>query len=293
MELRHVRAFIALSEELHFGRTATRLHLAQPALSQQIRQLEEELGSALFWRNSHQVALSQAGKTFLPRAREAVEALSAGALELQGVEAGNTGTVNIGFISTAALTLIPLLLRKVRKAYPEIEVNLQEADASQQTVALLREEIDVGLMHVRPADSALIGQAVENNEMVLAFSSRDPRAQDETVSLRAFAKEIFIIPEKLEHDDFRELALSMCKKAGFQPQRTQQVRMLQTALPLIGAGGGCAIMPANFRTIRPTGVVMKSLKGEPQQLSIHAVHRRSERSRLVRNVTDILTEIAS
>lgn len=290
MELRHIRSFVVLAEELHFGRAATRLYLAQPALSQQIRQLEDELGVKLFRRNSHRVALSEEGHLFLPNARAAIASLVAGQEQLQKREQGTSGRVRVGFISTAALTLLPRILHSLQRRYPGIELDLYEKDAHEQLNGLLLDELDLGVMHADLRHPALESFVAETNTVLLALPAKHPLAKHASVNLRSFAQERFILPEPMPHEDFREVALSLCRRAGFVPERVQRVRMLQTAVSLVASGAGCALLPSNFQSIRPRSVKFCRLKGIDHKLPLYLTFRRDLKQSLVRNVVDIVSE---
>lgn len=290
MELRHIRSFIVLAEELHFGRAATRLYLAQPALSQQIRQLEAELGVRLFRRNSHSVSLSEEGHVFLPNARNALASLVMGQEQLQKREQGISGRVRVGFISTAALTLLPRILHLLQKKYPGIDLDLYEKDAHEQLQGLLLDELDLGVMHADLRHPALESFVAETNTVLLALPAKHPLAHHASVNLRALAQERFILPEPLPHEDFREVALGLCERAGFVPEHVQRVRMLQTAVSLVASGAGCALLPSNFQSIRPRSVKFCRLRGTDSKLPLYLTYRRDVKHPLVRNVVDLISK---
>lgn len=288
MELRQIRSFLVLSEELHFGKAARRLFVAQPALSQHIRSLEDELGTLLFARTSRSVSLTEAGRAFVPHARRAMRALAEGKEEVSSVDVGTTGTVRVAFVSTAAVGLIPQLLAKLRRTHPRIRLQLRETDATRQVQGLLANEFDIGFMHAAGVHSGLRFTVAERSEAVVAMPSRHPLAAATRVPLKSLAEETFILPAPTPHRDFHEMVLELCQRSGFQPQATQEVSMLQTALPLIAAGAGCALLPATFQRLRPHGIAFRPIAGGKLELPIYAVTREEGVPRLVANVLKVL-----
>lgn len=286
MELRQIRSFVILAEELHFGRAASRLFLAQPALSQQIKQLEESLGSQLFLRTSRSVSLTEAGKAFLPHARAALQELHAGQENLQSVDSGSTGIIHIGFISTAAVQLIPNLISRLKKIHPGIKLQLKEADAAVQVKGLLSGEFDLGLMHATELHPALHAYSGESSDVMVALPAKHPLAQSSRIALKDLAGETLILPSPTPHRDFHDLIVSLCESSGFYPSDRQEVTMLQTALPLIAAGAGCALLPDAFEQLRPRGVVFRKLSGARIRLPIYAVIRQDRNTKLLRNVLE-------
>ncbi|MDE1178289.1 MAG: LysR substrate-binding domain-containing protein [Edaphobacter sp.] len=284
MELRQIRSFVVLAEELHFGRAAARLHLAQPALSQQIKQLEEFLGTALFERTSRVVSLSEAGAAFLPRARAALRELGEGQEELQSVGAGDTGSVRLGFVSTAAVRVIPETLSRLAKYHPGIRLQLKESDPMSQVQGLLTGDLDIGLMHVGGMHPALEEHLAETSNISLALPAKHPLAKEAKLTLKNLMQETFILPVPTPHHDFHEVIHMVFQSHGFIPKQQQEVTMLQTALPLIAAGAGCALLPDTFEMLKPRGVAFRKLAGVRMNLHIYAVVRRDSTSRLIQNV---------
>src|SRR5258707_8429460 len=155
IETRQIRYFVALAEHLHFGKAALALNVAQPALSQQIRQLEDELGTPLFERNTRRVTLLPAGNHFLARAQAILHELSLALEEARDANVGQSGTVRIGFVSTAAPRLIPELLHRLRRKYPRIQIDLYETNPHDQVQQLHSRKIDMGVMLFHPNYPAL------------------------------------------------------------------------------------------------------------------------------------------
>lgn len=286
MELHQIRSFVVLAEELHFGRAAARLYLAQPALSKHIKLLEEQLGNSLFERTSRAVALTESGRTFLPHARAALQELGAGQEELQSVANGTTGSVRLGFVSTAAVRVIPETLSRLARQYPGIRLHVKELDPMSQVQGLLAGDLDICLMHAGGMHPALEEHRAETSNVSLALPAKHPLAKENRLTLKNLAQETFILPAPTPHHDFYEAIHAMFQSNGFTPRQQQQVTMLQTALPLIAAGAGCALLPDTFEILKPRGVAFRKLAGVRMNLHIYAVVRRDSTSRLIRNVLE-------
>ena len=169
MELRHFRYFIALAEELHFGRAARRLNVVQPALSQQIRQLEQELGVMLLSRTKRRVMLTESGRAFLVEARRTLASAEQSALAARSAAAGEVGRLRVGYVDLATWSVLPKVLRTYRKRYPRVELVLTELHREPQREALLRGDLDVGFFSLREPRGALTGARVIDDQLVVAL----------------------------------------------------------------------------------------------------------------------------
>src|SRR5215218_798934 len=169
MELRHLRAFVAVADELHFGRAAARLHMAQPPLSQLVRRLEAELGLALFHRNRRRVELSEAGADLLPSARAAIAAADGLAERAGEVADGRAGALAIGFVGSAAAGTLPELVRRVREEAPGLRLSLRELTSARQQTALGEGRIHAGLLRERPTVAGLRSTIIEQEPLLAAM----------------------------------------------------------------------------------------------------------------------------
>ncbi len=185
MELRHLRYFIAVAEELHFGKAAERLHIAQPPLSQQIQQLEASIGVKLFHRKTkRQIQLTEAGKVFLQEVYQLLVQLETSVALTQRIGTGQTGQLRIGFTSLAIYDLLPLILRQFREQFPEVELVLLELTTSQQEQALRDSLIHVGFAHPPLEDDTLSYKCIYRESLVVALSSTHSLAQQERISVQ-------------------------------------------------------------------------------------------------------------
>ena len=283
MELRHLRYFVAVAEELHFTRAALRLNIAQPPLSQQIRALESELGVQLFLRTRRSVALTDAGHALLVRAREMLAATRSLPGELQRVARGEVGLLRIGFSSTLPLTKV---LRDVvadhRRTHPDVALNLREMHSQQQFDGLLRGELDVGL--VRYNESAPEGVrlvVLRRDPLRLVVPARHRFARRKSVAIAECRDEPFIGFPGDAGTGTGPLLKRLCAQAGFEPRIAQEAREATTQIGLVAAGLGIAVLPAPLEAVRIEGVHYVSLEDAGALLAMSVATRADEASERV------------
>ncbi len=286
MDLRHLRYFSVLAEELHFGRAARRLGISQPPLSQQIHALEQELGAELFARTSRRVELTAAGRIFLPEAR-AVLARAEQALTIgRRAGRGEFGELRIGFTASAPLaTIMPTLIHSFREQRPDVHLTLREMNSHVQMQELLDGGLDVAFLRT-PEDPALADPRIATVEMqreeLLLFLPRS-----HAVARRGVRRRIAL--SELEPDAFvhfsREAATStydqfieLCRQAGFRPRIVQEAREAATIIGLVAAGVGLTIMAASFSNIHFENVVTRRLAAPSPSLATWLAHRPEEAS---------------
>jgi DNA-binding transcriptional LysR family regulator len=193
MELRHLRYFIAVAEELHFGRAARRLAMSQPPLSQQIRSLEEEIGVVLLLRTKRQVELTAAGEVFLSEARKTIAQSGQAIRAAQRAARGETGQLAVGFVSSAVYGQVPSIFRLMRSRYPEVSLHLQDLTSEEQVEALKANRIDVGL--IRPpvfAAESLAMQVIWREPLMAVLPLGNPLTRETEIAVEALAEEPFI-----------------------------------------------------------------------------------------------------
>ena len=263
MDLRHLRYFIAVAEELHFTRAARRLHIAQPPMSRQIRELEKELGVTLFNRTRRQVELTDAGQVFLVKARQVLRAAESAVLETQRAERGETGKLAVGFFEQTAYTLLPPILRAFNQRFPEVDVQLRWFPVIGQVGALEQGEVDIAF--VRPVSdlSAVAKQLLLTEPFVVAVPASHPLAARDAVSIEECAKERIINYTQHLAPDYHAAIMRACALAGFVPERPLDVGQVYTALGLVSAGVGIAFAPASVQRIHFDGLLYKPLRGRP------------------------------
>ncbi|MBI1397467.1 MAG: LysR family transcriptional regulator [Betaproteobacteria bacterium] len=260
VELRHLRYFVAVAEELHFGRAAERLHMSQPPLSMQIRALEDSIGAPLLERSRRRVTLTKAGEVFLREAREILARTTTAVGAARRAGQGEIGELTIGFISTADYNVLPPMLREFRNRVPGVRLALREATTDVQLESLLSGTIDVGFV-LPPVDLPGIAyRAVHREPLVLALpETHAAAARPGRVRLARFADAPFVLfPRPLAPGLYDDI-VSYCRRAGFSPRVEQEAVQMQTIISLVSAELGVALIPASMQNLRRTGVVYKSL----------------------------------
>jgi len=257
IDLRQLRQFLAVAEELHFRRAAERLHMAQPPLSAAIRRLEAELGVQLLVRSSRQVALTAAGAVLLEEARRVLATLETGIARTRLAASGQVGTLDLTFLSNCAV--LPAVLRAYRAACPDVDLRLYEASTADQVDRLVDGTADVGLL--RPPGTAapeLAFDRVLHQPLRLALPADHPLARVAgPVALEDLAGADFVATPRGKGIGFHDGVLDICRRAGFTPRIVQRARQMHTVKALVASGIGIAIVPENGLEPVPPGVVLK------------------------------------
>jgi DNA-binding transcriptional LysR family regulator len=262
VELRHLRYFVTVADELHFGRAAARLGIAQPPLSRQIQQLEAELGFPLFDRSRRRVELSSAGEVLLTHARKVLESVETAVREARRTHAGERGRVAVGYPSSLAYTGLVGLLRAFRAEYPDVELTVRELSLAGQIEAIKSGQLDAGFVRGPLEDKALLAECVRREPLVAVLPADHPLASVPSLRLEALAAEPFVFFSRARAPAFFDLLIALCQKAGFTPHIRQEAPQVDV-LSLVAAGFGISIMPASVREIRRADVVFRSLADAP------------------------------
>jgi DNA-binding transcriptional LysR family regulator len=263
MELRHLRYFIAVAEELHFTKAAEKLHIAQPPLSQQIQQLETELGVKLFHRKTkRQVQLTEAGKVFFKEAHQLLMQLETAVELTQRTGRGETGKLQIGFTSLVIYDLFPLILRKFREQFPEVETVLVELTTSQQEQALRDSLINVGFAHPPLEDNTISYKCIHRETLVVAVSANHFLAQTEYISVRSLLHEPLIMFPRYLAPGLYDRIMSLFQQTNCKPNITQEAVQMQTIIGLVSAGIGVAITPSSLQNLQRSGVAYRPILEE-------------------------------
>jgi DNA-binding transcriptional LysR family regulator len=282
MELRQLRYFLAVVEDLHFTRAAERLHVAQPALSLQIRQLEEELGVQLLERLKHRVLVTPAGEAFARRARQVLEQTALAASDAIQIGRGEAGTVSLGFVSSAVFSLLPRILRSIRDSQPSVNLDLRELDPTEQLYELRSGRLDLGVMHALTATTDLEVIVLAHERLVVALPEDHPAAREEAVHLSELAGETFLLPKRHECGGIHEVVLGACQRSGFVPLRIQSTRLLQTAVCLVARNIGVALVPESFQNnLHLQGLTYRALATPQLEVELMAVWLRTNQSKLL------------
>jgi DNA-binding transcriptional LysR family regulator len=264
IELRHLRYFVAVAEELHFGRAALRLHLAQPPLSQQIRKLEEILGVTLFERTSRSVALTAAGTAFLERAQRTLRNVQRDMEEARSIGHGEVGSLHVGFVGSAVLTNLPAIFRTYRESYPLVRLHLHESFTSKVIEGMQNGSLDVGLLRDGDTVDGLVATPIYSEPFVAVLPASHPRAGQKGISPAALRHDPFVYYPSNAGKRAYEKPLALCEEHGFRPQIVQEAPHWLTILRLIGAGLGVTIAPACVKRIAAPDIVCVPLQtGKP------------------------------
>jgi DNA-binding transcriptional LysR family regulator len=278
MELRALRYFLAVAEELHFGRAANRVGVTQPSLSQQIARLEAELDAALFTRSSRQVRLTPAGAAFLPGARRALIDAERAAHAARGAAEGLSGELIIGAIGSALNGVLPPLIRAFAAQSPGITLDVRQLDTAEQLAALQDNRLDIGFIRAAQPLPGIILATLAHEPLVAVLPAHHPLSALEHVPLTALAKEPFILWHRQASVGFHDEFVAACNARGFNPQAQYEARGAETLLGLVAAGLGVSVQPKPYENLRRTGVAFRPLTAPAITSQLQLATRRGDTS---------------
>ncbi|CAN7464005.1 LysR substrate-binding domain-containing protein [Caballeronia sp. LjRoot29] len=260
MELRHLRYFLAVAQTLNFTKAAERLHMAQPPLSRQIRELEEELGVELFDRRGKRVALSSAGMVFADRAQRILASADAAVIDSQRAARGEIGRLAVGFFEHIAYTLLPALIREFQQRFPDVSVELRWFTAAEQVNALARGEVDVAFVRAVPLETNLASTMILREPFVIAIAKDNPLAARHTISIVDCANMRVINYRKDVAPDYHAMINQLCALGGFTPSPLFEMGQIYASLGLVSSGFGIALVPASVQRVHMDNVVYRPLR---------------------------------
>lgn len=291
MELRHLTAFLAVAEELHFGRAAKRLQMAQPPLSQQIRQLEKELGVQLFERNTRSVRLTNAGQSFLEPARTVLQDLDTATRAAKAAGRGEYGRVTVGFAGASSHETLPLLTRAVRAAHPGIELVLAGQTYANVALARVAEgSLDLGFVRLPVTQPGVATRVIAEEELVCALPSDHRLARRDHILLADLAEDPFVSFPANAGSSLRDATVAACEEQGFTPRVVQEAPDSHTILALVAAGVGVTLTLTSCQHIQQTGLVYRPLAGAPVRLQAALAWRTDNPSAALRSVLAVAEE---
>jgi len=258
MTFLRLRYFIAVAEELHFGRAAKRLMVTQPSLSRQITLLEEEIGVRLLVRDTRRVALTSAGREYLDQARAVLRGVTNAAESARRAERGESGRLSVAFYYIAGLGVLPPVLRAFKERYPDVSLELRELPSKTQIVEVLKGTIDIGIVHEPSTAKAVCVETIQREAMVAVLPSTHPLARQSALQLTELQDESFIMFPR-STGSLHDRIISACHAAGFSPKIVTSAKMVVTVIGLVAAELGVAIMPAVCSKIRHPHVVYRKL----------------------------------
>ena len=294
MELRHLRYFVAVAEELHFSRAAERLHIAQPPLSQQIMQLEDELGVRLLERTRRRVMLTDAGRLVLEEARRTLAQAERVVSAARRAAEGSIGFLRVGFSSSAPYTTLPAILRSFRAQFPEVALNLFERSTEEQVELLAAGAIDVAFVR-RPVENApesLIVKTILRERLVLALPHDHKLRNRRSVEVRSLRSEPFILFPRHAAPGLYDQIDSICGRAGFKPKVAQEAVQMQTIVSLVSAGLGIAIVPASVSNLHRERVVYRSLRPANAWTEMAVAYDQNSRSKVLQAFLRVTAKIS-
>lgn len=290
-ELSQLRCFVAVAEELHFGRAALRLNMTQPPLSRQIQLLEHILDVSLFDRTSRSVKPTSAGRAFLPEARQLLRLAEGAALSAKRIARGEAGSVTIGFTAGSSYAFLPRLVSAAKTLMPEVDLLLKELRTSQQTEALASGRIDLGLLRL-PIDRRGVEIAcVMREPVMLAVPEGHPLASLDRPTLKDIERQPFIMYSPIEGRYFYDLVVRLLREAGVDPVYVQYISQIHSILPLVGAGIGISLVPESAMSLGVGGVVFRTIETGPAPLAeLFCAWRRDNESPTLRAFRNLVLQ---
>ncbi len=292
MELRHLRYFQAVAEERHFGRAAERLHMAQPPLSQQIRQLEQELGVQLLHRSTRRVELTDAGTAYLERVRAILAEVDDAGEEAQRVAAGLQGRLVVGCVGSATYSLLPALARTLREELPGVDVSFRgEMLVPDQVRALLAREIDLAVLRPPVDERALTLTALRTDRLIVALPDGHRLAARKRLRVSDLRGEELVV-HSARGSVMHGAVVAMCRQAGFEPRVRHEVAETSTLVTFVAAGLGIAVVPAPVAQLGVQGATYRPLSGEGTSIELAAAVRGDDESPALGSALAVLGRLA-
>jgi DNA-binding transcriptional LysR family regulator len=294
VELRHLRYFRAVGEELHFGRAAERLHIAQPPLSQQIRQLERELGVSLLTRTTRTVELTPAGRAYLERTVEILDAVDDAGGQARRIDAGAEGSLAIGCVGSATYSLLPELVRALGESLPGVEVTVRgEMLAPAQIEALLSGDIDLALLRPPVNHDGIVTETVRRDRLLAALPADHRLAGRPEVAVADLRDDDFVVHAGHGRSVMSNLVAAICADAGFVPRIRQEVSETSTLVTLVAAGLGVAIVPDPTAALDIAGVRYVPIAPATLGVDLVAARAKTNDSAVIANVLQVLRNLAT
>jgi DNA-binding transcriptional LysR family regulator len=274
VELRHLRAFVAVAEELHFGRAAERLYVVQPALSKRIASLEAELGVRLFERSRRRVALTEAGAALLEDARRLVDQADGLAARAREVGRGEAGLLRLGFIAPALYALVPQVLRRCRDELPGVRVLLEEVHNREAVEGVRSGRFHVAFVRLPAApDDGVVVEAVREDPVVVAVPDDHPLAARREVALADLADVAMIMIPRSHEPELFDHYVALCRSAGFSPRVAHEVDRTHVGVGLVAGGLGVCFVPASAQRVEHPGVVYRPLRAPGAAVTLGVARR--------------------
>ena len=277
-ELRQLRYFVAVAEELHFSRAAKRLNIAQPPLSQQIQQLEIAVGAPLFVRTTRRVELTPAGRVLLDGARRTIAEAERATDAAVRASRGSFETLRVGFSEAAAMTVLPRAVDRFRVRFPAVHLELREENAAWLIEALGRDLVDLVITRGPVEAPGLVVHTLIDERFCVVLPEAHALAQRTRIPLKALKGEPLVMFPRRNSPAYYDLLTGMCRDAGFTPRIEYEVQRYTTILGLVAAGSALTLVPKSNRALRRDGIVYRELTGSPATAQMVAAHRPNDAS---------------
>lgn len=289
MDIRKMRYFITVAEELNFSRAAERLMMAQPPLSQEIRKLEEELGVQLFHRTKRMVELTDAGKIFLEGARQTLLQVDRTIKETQLADEGKIGHLIIGFVDSTE-TVIDIL-KKFRERFPRIQLILREMTTDQQIKALYEKQIHIGFIRSKQNNEILVSEVCSEECLKLVLHEEHPLVSLRNISIKSLVDEPFILFPRHFGTNFYDLIISYFWEHGVSLNIVQEAIQMQTIVNLVAAGMGISVVPSSVESYKKSGVMYKDIQENTPKINLYVGWRQDEKSVVLEKFLTVVREV--
>ncbi|MEO0373843.1 MAG: LysR substrate-binding domain-containing protein [Cyanobacteria bacterium P01_A01_bin.17] len=289
MELRQLKYFLAVAEELSFGRAAERLLISQPPLSRQIRQLEQEMGVELFYRTKRQVELTEAGRAFLPEVRQVLTQADVAVQVAQRASRGEVGRLVVGFEASSTYDVIPLSLKRYQERFPDVELVVYGMTTEEQFKALLKQHIDIGFMVSPVQDERFTIEAILKEPLTVALPEGHPLTHQSQIRIQDLEHELFITFQRERGCGLYDRTIAVCQQANFSPIIAQEADEMQVILGFVAAGMGIALLSASIQQFQRPKVVYRQLHSAPH-IDLSLASRRDNSSAMLQTFVEVVKE---
>jgi DNA-binding transcriptional LysR family regulator len=290
IELRHLRYFIAVAEELHFGRAARRLNMTQPPLSQQIQELEKELGVPLLKRTNRRVELLYTGKVFLEQARRVLTEMEEAIHRTHRAHRCEMGWLEIGFCELASYHLLPSLLRTFRNRYPQIEIILHEIDSDEQLIQLRHQRIDLAFVQGNVQQPGITSKVLLRDPLMAVLPCDHELACKKSLSLQDLQKETLLLFPRKNQPDWYDAIIKFWHQAKLTPKISEISSNISTLIGMVSAGMGISLMPASIQKLRYEGVRLLPIEGKVPEQILSVAYRKEDLSSLIQVFMEVVDD---
>ncbi|MER9628006.1 LysR family transcriptional regulator [Mesorhizobium sp. M0296] len=285
-----MQSFMAVAEELHFGRAAARLHISQPPLTKQIQQLEQAMGVRLLERTKRKVELTAAGRVFLDEVRAVLQQTEQAVELARKADRGETGHLAVGFIDAAIYSVVPSVVQRFTKRYPEVELSLTDLRIPNQVRAVAERQLDIGFVHPPVIHNALKVESILVEPLIVALPETHRLASEAEVALADLASEALIqFPRSINPSLYDEI-VGLCRSSGFSPRIVREATPKQTIIGLVSVGLGVSLLPACLQNLRRSGVVYRPIQGRTLSIDTSIIYRHEQPSPVLKAFLDIVRE---